>query len=62
VTAAEERELQALVIAAFEHKGSPYLVDFCGAIVEWFERRPLADLENRQQRHADVLRLLRETA
>jgi hypothetical protein len=62
VTAREEQELRALVCQAYDHRDSPYLVDFCTAIVEWFERRPLARLEHEQDRHARLRRLLRETA
>jgi hypothetical protein len=62
VTAAEERELRALVCQAFEMRQTPYLVDAAGAIVTWWERRPLLELERRQQRQADLIQLLRETA
>lgn len=62
MTPAEERELQALVYQAFEMRDTPYLLDAVGAIVTWHERRPLLELERRQQRHADLVRLLREVA
>jgi hypothetical protein len=61
VTAAEERELRALVYQAFELRESGYLVDAVADIIEWFERRPLAELEQRQERQARLVRLLRET-
>jgi hypothetical protein len=61
VTAREQRELDALVVQAIEHKGSPYLVDACSAIVAWFERRDLTELEHQQERTARLVRLLRET-
>jgi hypothetical protein len=62
VTAREQRELDALIVQAIEHKGSPYLLDCCGAIVAWFERRELTELEHQQDRQARLVRLLRETA
>jgi hypothetical protein len=62
VTPREQRELDALIVQAVEHKGSPYLVDACGAIVAWFERRGLTELERQQERQARLLRVLRETA
>ena len=61
VTAAEERDLRALVCEAFEMRDTPYLLDAVEAIVAWHERRPLLRLERGQQRHADLVRLLRET-
>lgn len=53
--------LLALVIQAFELKGSPYFIDAVAAIVDAHEREPLARLERRQARTNDLIRLLRET-
>jgi hypothetical protein len=62
VTDREQRELGALVVQAIEHKGTAYLFDACAAIVAWFERRELTELEHRQERTSRLVRLLRETA
>jgi hypothetical protein len=62
MTAPEQRELDALVTQAIEHKGSPYLLDACNAIVAWYERRQLNELEHRQERSSRLVRLLRETS
>jgi hypothetical protein len=64
VTRDEQLELYALVVQAFELRGTPYLVDACTAIEQWHERRPLTALERRQAREAelaDLVQLLRET-
>ena len=60
MTAAEERALRELVCQAWSLRETPYLADACAAIVDWFERRPLMDLERRQRREAELLALLRE--
>jgi hypothetical protein len=57
----EEALLRALVIQAFDLKGSPYFVDAVGAIVDAHERAPLTRLEDRQERTAGLVTLLRET-
>lgn len=62
MTVREQRELDALVTQAIEHRGSPYLLDACAAIAAWFERRELTELEHRQERTSRLVRLLRETA
>jgi hypothetical protein len=62
MTPREQRELDALVVQAIEHKGSPYLIDACGAIATWFERRDLTEFEHQQERTARLVRLIRETA
>jgi hypothetical protein len=40
--------LHALVLQAWELRKSPYLIDASRAIVDWHERRHLADLEREQ--------------
>jgi hypothetical protein len=45
VTVREENELRVLVYQALELRETPYLVDACSAIVEWFERLPLTRFE-----------------
>jgi hypothetical protein len=62
MTAREERELRRLVCQAWEFRETPFLVDACTAIIEWFERRPLLHFEHEQDRAAKLVRLLREAA
>jgi hypothetical protein len=57
----EEALLRALIIQAYDLKGSPYFVDAVAAIVDAFEREPLARLERKQGRIGSLVRLLRET-
>jgi hypothetical protein len=61
VTPAEERDLRAHVCQCWDFRGSGYMVDAVTDLIEWFERRPLTDLECRQERLARLVRLLRET-
>jgi hypothetical protein len=57
-----ERDLRALVFQAFEFRGSPYLHDAVEAIVDRYQREPLAAFERQQERQARILRLLRTTS
>jgi hypothetical protein len=57
-------ELRALVYQAWELRGTPYLIDAVRAIVDWQERKPLAEFELQQERdarNARLILLLRET-
>jgi hypothetical protein len=56
----EDEQLRALVVQAFDLRGTPYLVDACRAIVDWYERRHLRQLEREQGEHAAWVRLFRE--
>jgi hypothetical protein len=65
----DERELRVLTDQAWELRDSPYFLDACAAIVEWFERRHLRRFERgeelraaaRRARNAHLIALLRET-
>jgi hypothetical protein len=59
--ALSDEQLRPLVIQAFDLKGSPYLIDAIDAIVDAHARAPLTCLEQRQERAALLIRLLRET-
>lgn len=52
---------EALLVQAWELRGSPYLRDAVQALIDEWERWPLRMLELRQERQARLLRLLRET-
>ena len=58
-----DRELLALVVQALEvrDRHPEFLREAVDAIVVAFERAPLAEFERRQERHARLVRLLRET-
>jgi hypothetical protein len=56
----EDEQLMALVVQAFDLRGTPYLTDACQAVVAWFERRHLRRLEHEQIELAALQRLLRE--
>jgi len=60
-TGREEAELHALVLQAWELRGTGYTVDAAAAIVDWHLRRPLARHERRLERQARLVRLLRDT-
>jgi hypothetical protein len=55
-------DLSALVSQAWELRETPYLIDACKAIEDWYFRLPLSELERRQERNAWLIRILRETA
>ena len=63
-TLAETDELYLLVAQAWELRehGSPYLLDACQAIVDWYERRRQARLEREREQDARIVRLLREAS
>lgn len=56
-----ESDLRVLVFQAFELRGNPYLLDAVQAILDRFEREPLAASERHKDQQACLLRLLRET-
>jgi hypothetical protein len=66
VTPDEALELRALVMQAFDLKGTPYLVDGCQAIVDWHERRGIRAYESRKwasdARIAKAYKALRATS
>ena len=51
--------LKALVLQAMELRETPYLRDAVTAIVDEYEREPLARLERRQERIGRLVRLWR---
>ena len=59
----DDAELRRLTDQAFDLKlkGSPYLLDASAAIEEWHDRRHVRAAERRDARHAEVLRVMRET-
>lgn len=61
-TPQDDAELFALVVQAFQLRGSPYFIDACAAIADWHDRRQLAALDRRQKLNARLIELLRETA
>jgi hypothetical protein len=52
MTTREEQELRALVYQAFELRATPYLVDACQAVTDWFTRLPLTRFEREQEHEA----------
>ncbi len=56
-----DEHLRALVLQAWEFRGSPYLVDAVKAIVDAHERAPLTLLERRQERTGRLVRVMRQT-
>ncbi len=56
-----DEQLRALVLQAWEFRGSAYLRDAVDAIVAAHERAALTLLERRLERTGRLVRLLRET-
>jgi hypothetical protein len=48
VTPQEEAELRALVVQAWDYRGTGYILDAVQAIVDWYERLPLTRFEREQ--------------
>jgi len=61
MTRDEEVELHGLFEQVWQLRGTGYLVDAVGALVEWYERRGLRRIVRRQERQAALVRLMRET-
>jgi hypothetical protein len=57
---ADQLMLRALTDQAFELRETPYSVDACQAIADWWERRHLRAFERGQDRQAAYLKWLRE--
>jgi hypothetical protein len=57
----DQDELRRLVDQAWDQRGTPYLVDACRAIEDWWERRYSRRLDRRDEDFADLIRLLERT-